>query len=99
LGLSLLDVSRPVLLRIDGEERREIVPHTRAGGPDHILGVEHLADCVAHGLDPVVGVAHAWHVIEVLEAAAVSAAERRSVSVSSDFRQTVDSTGVASRGG
>ena len=88
LGISLLDVSEPVRLRIDGEDRSEVVPHERSGGPDHVLGVEHLADCLDGGRDPIVSVDHARHVIDVLEAAALSAAERRSVTVESDFRSS-----------
>ena len=87
LGISLLDVSEPVRLRVDGEDRSETVPHDRAAGPDHVLGVEHLADCVGQGAEPVVSVEHALHVIEVLEAAALSATEGRGVSVDSDFRR------------
>ena len=87
LGISLLDVSEPVRLRVDGEDRSETVPHDRAAGPDHLLGVEHLADCVEQGAEPVVSVEHALHVIEVLEAAALSATEGRGVFVDSDFRR------------
>jgi predicted dehydrogenase len=87
LGLSLLDVSQPLSIQSEGEDRSEIVPHERSAGPDHILGVEHLADCVDEGREPIVSVAHALHVIEALEAAALSAAEGRSVTVDSDFRR------------
>jgi predicted dehydrogenase len=86
LGISLLDVSEPVRLRIEGEDRSEAVPHGRSAGPDHVLGVEHLAECVEEGSEPVVSVAHAQHVIEVLEAAALSAHEGRAVAVVSDVR-------------
>ena len=89
LGISLLDVSEPLRLQVDGEERSEVVPHERASGPDHVLGVEHLVDCVEHGVEPVPSVAHAQHVIEVLEAAARSTTEGRSVDVHSEFRPTV----------
>lgn len=88
LGVSLLDVSEPLRLQVDGEDRSEIVPHERSAGPDHVLGIEHLADCVDEGLEPAVSVAHARHVIEVLEAAQLSAVERRSVDVDSDVRTT-----------
>jgi predicted dehydrogenase len=87
LGISLLDVSEPVRLEVDGEDRSEIVTHGREAGPDHVLGIEHLADCIEEGLEPVLSVAHARHVIEVLEAATVSAAERRSVVVESDLSE------------
>jgi predicted dehydrogenase len=87
LGITLLDVSEPVRLQLNGEEQRfEVVPHERSAGPDHLLGVRHLVDCVEEGVEPVVSVAHAQHVIEVLEAAAISAVERRSVAVDSEFR-------------
>ena len=87
LGVSLLDVSEPLRLQVAGEDRTEVVPHERSAGPDHVLGIEHLADCVQEGLEPTVNIAHARHVIEVLEAAARSAAEGgRSVTVDSDFR-------------
>jgi predicted dehydrogenase len=88
LGISLLDVSERVRLRVDGEDRSEAVPHDRSAGPDHVLGVEHLADCIDEGLEPVASVAHAQHVIEVLEAAVLSAREGRSVAVVSDLRAT-----------
>jgi predicted dehydrogenase len=88
LGVSLLDVSQPLDVQVDGEDRTEIVPHERTAGPDHVLGIEHLADCVEEGLEPIASVAHAAHVIEVLEAAVRSAAEGRLVSVESDFRST-----------
>jgi predicted dehydrogenase len=86
LGISLLDVSEHLRLWVGSEDRSEVVPHERSAGPDHVLGIEHLADCVDEGLEPVVSVAHAQHVIEVLEAAALSERERRFVAVESDFR-------------
>jgi predicted dehydrogenase len=86
LGISLLDVSEPVRLVVDGVERAGVVPHERSSGPDHILGVEHLVGCIEEAREPRLSVAHAQHVLEVLEAAAVSAAERRSIEVRSDFR-------------
>jgi predicted dehydrogenase len=88
LGVSLLDVSQPLHLHVAGEDGTEVVPHERSAGPDHVLGIEHLADCVEEGLHPIASVAHAVHVIEALEAASRSAAERRSVTVESDFRRT-----------
>lgn len=85
LGISLLDVSEPVHVQVDGEARTELVPHERSSGPDHFLGVEHLVECVEAGVRPIPSVDHARHVIEVLEAAARSAAEGRLVEVRSDF--------------
>jgi len=81
LGVTLLDVAAPVRVARDGEERAEVVPHGRSGGPDHALGIAHLADCVASGRDPSIGIAPARHVLEILEAARRSVAERRVVDV------------------
>jgi predicted dehydrogenase len=86
LGLSLLDVAQPLQLLAGGERRDEPVEHARpGGGPDHVLGIEHLADCVAHGMQPVAGIEHARHVIEVIEAARRSSADHVAVAVSSSF--------------
>jgi predicted dehydrogenase len=83
LGISLLDVSEPLQLQLEGEERAEVVPHERDSGPDHLLGVQHLVECVETGREPTVSVAHARHVLEVLEASAASAAQGRLVEVHS----------------
>jgi predicted dehydrogenase len=75
VAFSLLDVSKPVLIRrrhCDGWTLVD-VPHQRAAGPDHILGVEHLIECVESGADPIPSAAHAIHVLEVIEAARHSA--------------------------
>lgn len=82
LGLSLLDVAAP--LRIAGEEgerSEEIASGRPGGGPDHALGIAHLAECVNDGTEPEIGIAHARHVLEVIEAARRSVAERRTVEV------------------
>ena len=47
LALSLLDVSEPVRLFAEGEWHETHVPHEREAGPDHLLGVEQLVECVA----------------------------------------------------
>jgi predicted dehydrogenase len=101
LGLSLLDVSQPIRLLAGGELREEQVPYERGdGGPDHVLGIAHLVDCVETGRAPVVGIEHARHVIDVLEAARTSLAERRTVLVSSSFpRPTAAALEVDARGG
>lgn len=86
LGLSLLDVSQPIRLLAAGELREEPVAYERRnGGPDHVLGIAHLVDCLETGRAPVVGLEHARHVIGVLEAARTSVAEGRTVQVSSSF--------------
>jgi predicted dehydrogenase len=85
--LELLDVSAPMhLLDASGEWREIPVDAERPdGGPDHILGVEHLLECIAGGRAPIVSADHAIHVLEILEAAAASAAPGSSVPVRSTF--------------
>ena len=83
LGLDLIDVSAPISLLVDGEITREVAPHERAQGPDHLLGVEHLVDCVETGRRPLLTLAHAIHVVDVIDAARSAAVERRAVRVRS----------------
>lgn len=74
MALSLLDVSAPVdVLGPDGEWISHEVEAARTGGPDHILGVEHLADLVSNVAAPALTAAHAIHVLDVIEAATESA--------------------------
>ena len=85
LGLSLLDVSQPIRIA-DAEGTREMpTAHERAAGPDHLLGIEELVNCVETGRTTVLSIEHARHVIEVLEAAERSAASRTIESISSSF--------------
>ncbi len=85
LGFSLLDVAAPVVRGDGGGWTEEIVPHDREAGPDHILGVRHLAECVLGRTRPVLTPDHAVHVMDVLEAARRSAGEGRAVEVTSVF--------------
>jgi predicted dehydrogenase len=87
IALSLLDVSQPVRVFTDagGGSTDEPVDHVRAVGPDHLLGIEHLIDCVERGHAPVASLQHALHVVDVRRAAAESARSGRVVSVGSDF--------------
>jgi predicted dehydrogenase len=81
---SLLDVSAPISLLNEGSEDwvDEAVDHQRAtGGPDHILGVQHLVECVATGARPVASAEHAIHVLEVMDAARRSVDEARTVRI------------------
>lgn len=75
LALNLLDVSAPLeLFRAGGEWQAITLPQTgRAAGPDHLLGIEHLADCIQKDTTPVLNAAHAIHVLEIIEKAAASA--------------------------
>ena len=61
------------------------VPHVRAGGPDHLLGVEHLVWCIETGQPPIPSIEHAAHVIEIMEAAAASARSGQAVDLTTTF--------------
>jgi predicted dehydrogenase len=86
LSLNLLDVAAPVdLLDPDGTWTSLTVPHARAGGPDHLLGVAHLVDCVQNRQPPVLSIDHALHVVEIIAAAAQSITEGRAVELTTRF--------------
>lgn len=87
VALDLLDVSAPVdVLRPGAGWEQAAMPGAgRAAGPDHLLGVEHLIDCIAHDREPTLSIAHALHVVEILEAAIRSAAEGRAIEINSVF--------------
>ncbi len=87
LALNVIDVSAPVeiLRRGQGWEAVKLAPNGRAAGPDHLLGIEHLVDCIQHGTPPVLSLAHALHVVEILEKAAESAQTGRTLAVESRF--------------
>ncbi|MCS6849205.1 MAG: Gfo/Idh/MocA family oxidoreductase [Anaerolineae bacterium] len=70
IALDLIDGSAPVHVLSKGVWREVPVPHERASGPDHILGVRHLVECLRHGVRPVLSIAHAAHVVEIIDAAA-----------------------------
>ena len=70
IAVSLLDVSAPILVCDEAGNWSEIeTPHERLSGPDHVLGIEHLVDCVEHGRAPIADIEHAIHVIGIIEAA------------------------------
>lgn len=85
IAINLIDVSAPVeVLRAGKDWERIELPKTgRAAGPDHLLGVEHLVDCILHEQPPVLSAAHAIHVLDVVERAAESGREGRTVVVES----------------
>ena len=63
-------------------EWREIeVPHVRAAGPDHILGVDHLVKCLQTGASPVLSIDHAAHVVEIIEKAGLAAAHGQTMNI------------------
>jgi predicted dehydrogenase len=83
LAFSLFDVAAPVsVLRTGTEEWIELpVAHERAEGPDHLLGIEHLVDCVQDGRPVIPNADHAVHVLQVIEAARDAAAAGTTVAV------------------
>lgn len=85
IALNLLDVAAPVEVLTDGRWERVEAPHQRAGGPDHLLGVEHLVDCVTTGREPLVSIEHAMHVVEIMEGAARSAVDGCAAALTTTF--------------
>ncbi len=88
ISVDLLDVSAPVETSLSGKGwQSHSVPHQRAKGPDHLLGVEHLVDCLISGAEPIADIEHAIHVIEIMEAAAQSAASGQAVNLSTTWNR------------
>src|SRR5215217_3887224 len=86
ISVNLLDVSAPVETLLPGEGwTSHTSPHDRAAGPDHLLGVEHLVECLSNGARPIPSIDHAIHVVEIMEAAANSATTGRVINVESTF--------------
>jgi predicted dehydrogenase len=83
LAVDLLDVSAPidVYRPADGWQTVKL-PHERSAGPDHVLGVAHLIDCLESGAKPLASIDHAIHVIDILESAARSAATGNAIELS-----------------
>jgi predicted dehydrogenase len=74
IAVDLLDVSAPLGLFRPAHGWEEIaVPHARARGPDHLLGVEHLVECIRTGQPPALSIEHAAHVLDVVEQAGLAA--------------------------
>jgi predicted dehydrogenase len=86
IAIDLLDVAAPVETLLPGQSwQRHELSHERDGGPDHLLGVEHLIECLASGARPIPSVNHAVHVIEIIDAAAESARSGRTVELQTAF--------------
>jgi predicted dehydrogenase len=86
ISVNLLDVSAPVETLLPGEGWQEHhLPHQREAGPDHLLGVEHLIDCITSGAPPIASIDHAIHVIEIMEAAAMSSRSGQAVALQTTF--------------
>jgi len=84
-GISLLDGSAPIQLVVEGEEQNLPVEHARESGPDHLLGVEHLVDCLERGTPSLLSIEHAAHVLDVLFAAERSRRQGHAIDVGSTF--------------
>ncbi len=88
IAVDLLDVSAPVETWLpDTGWSSRVIPHERTAGPDHLLGVEHLVECLTTDAQPLPSIDHAVHVIEIMEAAAESAASGRVVDLGTTFGQ------------
>jgi predicted dehydrogenase len=86
VSVNLLDVSAPVeTMLLDEGWVSHTIPHERAAGPDHLLGVEHLVACLSSGARPIPSIDHAIHVIEIMEAATRSAAAGRAFDLETTF--------------
>lgn len=91
LAVDLLNVAAPLALLRAGSDWATIeVPHAgRASGPDHLLGIEHLLDCVQQQIRPILSASHALHVLDIIEQAGRSAADGRSYDLASTFYSRV----------
>lgn len=80
-------VQQPVELLRAGQGWETVQPsflHSRPGrnaGPDHILGVEHLLDCIDGRCAPQLGIEPARHVLQIIEASAYSSQAGRVVEI------------------
>jgi predicted dehydrogenase len=83
VAFSLLDVAAPISLLRAGDADWIAVPvaHERDNGPDHVLGIRHLVECIRDGKPPILSADHAIHVLEVIEAARESARSGRTATV------------------
>jgi predicted dehydrogenase len=96
VSVNLLDVSAPVELLVAGEGwTSQTVPHERSGGPDHVLGVEHLVECLSSDTRPIPSIDHAIHVVEIMEAATRSAVAGRAVDLETTFVRHAVGCGAA----
>ena len=87
LALDPIDVSAPIEVLRQGSGWQSISPPPtgRASGPDHHLGIEHLVECIETGRPPILSAAHALHVIDILEKAARSSQEGRTLAIEHFF--------------
>lgn len=90
VAFSVLDHTAPVrVLRSGSTEWDDVrLVHERASGPDLMLGVLHLIDCVLEGRPPLIPADHAIHVLDILAAAGESVTRGESVAVASLDQQS-----------
>lgn len=87
IALNLLDVSAPVeVLGANGWETITLPRTGREAGPDHLLGIEHLVQCIQQDTAPILSAAHAVHVLNVLDHAAESARDGCAKTIEHFFR-------------
>lgn len=94
IALNLLDMSAPVEVLRAGKGWETIAAPVgaRTAGPDHLLGIEHLVDCIETGAQPILSADHALHVLEILEQAEHSAREGRAEEVAASGAREPDTT-------
>lgn len=92
IALDPIDVSSPVATLRKGKGWEEVTPpfpgdegNGRQAGPDHHLGIQHLVECIEHDRQPLLSIDQALHVIEIIEKAAQSATEGRTLEIKSQF--------------
>ena len=90
IALSLLDVGQPLqVLDTRGTWRSIDVDAERVdGGPDHIVGVEHMVECILTGEPPRLHADHAIHVLEILDASVRSVRDGIAVDLETTFGVT-----------
>jgi predicted dehydrogenase len=83
-SVQLLDMTAPVAVSDHSQPngwRLEPMTSARVGGPDHVLGVEHLLRHLVHAEPLVLSLEAAAHVIDVVDAAIASADEGCTIAV------------------
>ena len=87
IAIDVIDVAAPVDVLKAGSGWKQVeLPQTgRAAGPDHHLGIEHLVDILQNDERAVLTGEHALHVIEIIEKAAQSPREGRTLSIDHSF--------------
>lgn len=81
MTVPLLDPTQPLQVLSGGTLREEQVEHARNDGPDHILGVQDFLESIRDKREPVIGSAHAIHVVAVRRAIEEAAKSGNRISV------------------